>query len=607
MPLAPAFRVLSGMRLHLALIAFLGLFAYSDTLSVPFQWDEKFFILKNPFIKNPECLFSEEFSATELYNAVRSRIVGYLSFAINYRLHGFDVRGYHIVNLAIHIINAFLVYFLITLILRSPFFKEHPPPEGLPIALCVALIFVVHPIQTLAVTYVFQRLASLAAMFFLLSIVLYIKGRTLSDARSIVLYVLALISSVLAFKTKENTAVISLVLLLYESLFQKASIRKRLFLVAPFFLLISLIILFEDRVYDIRGYTAISRKHYIFTQFRVIITYLRLIFLPIGQNIDYDYPLYRSFLIPEVFFSFISIVSIMVGSFGFLRYPIGRLFIFGVWWFLITLLPESGLVPLPRLINEYRLYIPSIGAFLAVLVIFYRIKMPSLTKKIFILAVVLALSIATFQRNKVWGSELSLWLDAVEKSPRKGSCHINLALAYKEMGLLEKAKEHLQIALALDPVNCIDALTDIGVIYEEMGRTDEAIECYLSALRYLPYDADLHYNLGTAYAQKGALDLAILEYKKALEINPCEPDFHFSIACAYRKKGLKEEAITHHKRAIALDPEYRKARLELGLLYLSKGLRELAIKEFEELLRKDPSDYQARAMLEHIYKCGRPR
>jgi len=411
----------------------------------------------------------------------------------------------------------------------------------------------------------------------------------------------------LAFKTKENTAVLPFVLILYEFLFLRSSIRKGLLLIVPFFLLVPLIILFEDRVSELSGYTAISREHYIFTQFRVIITYLRLLFLPIGQNIDYDYPLYRSFLCPEVFISFIIIASIIGLSFRFLRYPIWKLSLFGIWWFFITLLPESGLVPLPRLINEYRLYIPSIGAFLAVLVIFYRIKMPSLAKKVFILVVVLALCIATFQRNKVWASELSLWLDAVEKSPRKCTCHINLGLAYKEIGLLEKAKEHLQIALSLDPINCIDALTDIGVIYEEMGRTDEAIKCYLSALRYLPYDADLHYNLGTAYAQKGAFDLAILEYKKALEINPCEPDFHFSIACAYKKKGLKEEAITHHKRAIALDPEYRKARLELGLLYLSEGLRDLAIKEFEGLLRKDPSDYQARTMLEHIYKCGRLR
>lgn len=605
MPLAPAFRVLSGMRLHLALIAFLGLFAYSDTFSVPFQWDEKFFILKNPFIKNPECLFSQEFSGTELYNAVRARIVGYLSFAINYRLHGFDVRGYHVVNIAIHIINAFLVYSLIVLILNSPFFKENPPPKDL--AFFVALLFVVHPIQTQAVTYIFQRLASLASMFFLLSIVLYIKARMLSNARGIMLYVLSIISALLAFKSKENTVIIPLVLLLYEFLFLRSSIRKRLLLVLPFFILVPLIIIFEGRVSELRGYASISREHYIFTQFRVVITYLRLLFLPIGQNIDYDYPLYRSFLNLEVFISFLVIVSIVGVSFRFLRDPIGRLSAFGIWWFFITLLPESGLVPLPRLINEYRLYTPSIGAFLAILVIIYRVETSLLSKRIFILAIVLVLCIATFQRNKVWASELSLWLDAVEKSPKKCSCHINLGLAYKEMGLLERAKEHFQIALSLDPINCIDALTNIGVIYEETGRTDEAIECYLSALRYLPYDADLHYNLGTAYAQKGAFDLAILEYRKALEINPCEPDFHFSIACAYRKKGLKEEAIMHHKKAISLDPEYRKARLELGLLYLSEGLRGPAIKEFEELLKKDPSDYQARAMLEHIYKCGRPR
>src|SRR3972149_6709659 len=177
---------LNKPHVYLLLIVVLGLLSYSNTLGAPFQWDEQTYISENPIIKDLS-YFADLSKAKgfEQYSAVKNRYVGYLTFALNYKFGGLDVRGYHVVNIAIHILNAMLVYFLATLTFKTPFLKDSSIKEKSPlIALFSALLFVSHPIQTEAVTYIFQRLASLMAFFYLLSLVLYIKWRLSSSGHS---------------------------------------------------------------------------------------------------------------------------------------------------------------------------------------------------------------------------------------------------------------------------------------------------------------------------------------------------------------------------------------------------------------------------------------
>ncbi|MBI4822699.1 MAG: hypothetical protein HY805_00485 [Nitrospirae bacterium] len=164
--------LISKPIIHLCLIALIGILSYSNTFNVPFQWDEQELIENNPIVKNLS-YFLEPSKAK-----LKSRYIGYLTFALNYKLHGTDVRGYHVFNLTIHILNALLVYFLVVLTFKTPFLSlRGTESRSNLIALFSALLFVSHPIQTEAVTYIFQRLASLCAFFYLLSIVLYIKWR----------------------------------------------------------------------------------------------------------------------------------------------------------------------------------------------------------------------------------------------------------------------------------------------------------------------------------------------------------------------------------------------------------------------------------------------
>ncbi|MDP2167408.1 MAG: hypothetical protein Q8J64_03645, partial [Thermodesulfovibrionales bacterium] len=392
-----ALRFLNKTPFHLALIALLGLLAYSNTFDVPFQWDDKYtFIEGNPIIKDlGYFLEPSKAEGLELYDTLKTRYVGYLTFALNYKLHGLDVRGYHIVNIAIHIINSLLVYFLVVLTFRTPFlsnplFLNNPPSppfakgglsEGNLIALFSALLFVSHPVQTEAVTYIFQRLASLCAFFYMLSLLLYIKSRLTEKKTKYAFYAMSLFSAVLAAKTKENAFTLPLVIALYEFFFFKGSINRRMLGLVPLLLTMLIIPLsltgIDKPAGEIisgigpitEGYQDILRWDYLFTQFRVIPTYIRLLFLPINQNIDYDYPVYNSFFDLEVLLSFFFLLSIF-GSALYLFYrskfkPDLRLISFGIFWFFITLSVESSIIPIPMVINEYRLYLPSFGAFAA--------------------------------------------------------------------------------------------------------------------------------------------------------------------------------------------------------------------------------------------------
>src|SRR5208283_293008 len=190
------------------------------------------------------------------------------------------------------------------------------------------------------------------------------------------------------------------------------------------------------------GVKTFSQGEYFFTQFRVIVTYLRLLFFPVNQTIDYDYPVYKSFFAPQVLLSFIFLAAL----FGLGVYlvkgkgqvvnrsssgcsPERRLIGFGILWFFITLSVESGIVPIDMLIDEYRVYLPSVGLIIGVVTAAFMVKAHSpkagrITVAILALAIV-ALSVATLLRNELWSDKMSLWADTVAKSPGKARAHNN--------------------------------------------------------------------------------------------------------------------------------------------------------------------------------------
>jgi Tfp pilus assembly protein PilF len=637
---------------HLILIAILGLIAYSNTFHVPFHFDDMSVIVENPLIKDLKYFiqpslakaFKEHFG----YHTFRSRYVGYLTFALNYKFHGLDVIGYHVVNLLIHISNALLVYLLVKLTFMTPFLKSSNFSEHSgSIAFFTAILFVCHPIQTEAVTYIWQRVASLATMFYLLSLLLYIQWRlkgisadsvsiSFMSINSVALYLTLVFSAVLAMKTKQTAFTLPVIIALYEFMFFRETLRKRIAFLLPLFLTIPIIPLtlidigkpWGDVIGDVGGATRdltdISRLDYLFTQLRVIVMYIRLLFLPVNQNLNHDYTIYRSFLNPELSLSFLLLAVIFLsGVYVLYRFrdttPHARLISFGIFWFFITLSVESSIIPIAEIICEYRVYLPSIGFFIIVSILTF-VVMAKISEKskttgkalgIVIAVIVIILTGVTFKRNMAWKDEITLWQDVLRKNPSNARAYNNIGIAYESRENLEKAIQNYQSAVKIDP-DYEKAHNNLGVVYQSKGLFQKAIPHYKTAIKINPSYAKAHNNLGVALKSLGFIDMAIQHLLIALEINQNYPEAHNNLGNAYSSQGKIIKAMKHYQKAIQLSPEYSDAYNNLANAFLSQGFFDKAIRNYEIAIRLSPDfalghynlglAYQSRGLLEKADK-----
>jgi len=622
---------------------------YSNTFSFSFHFDDASNIVENPLIKNLRYLLIWP----------GSRYVGFLSFALNYHFGHLNVFGYHLVNLIIHIVNACLVYAFIRLLLQTPRLRLHPPlaPAAPAIALTAALLFAVHPIQTQAVTYIVQRFASLAALFYLLTVVCYLQWRLSppDTKRRYVWYAGALIATILAMKTKENTFTLPFMLLLVEVIGFGTPVRKQWIGLIPFFLTLPIIplsrpgALGEGEAGLARSTMDISRLDYLFTQFRVIVTYLRLLIFPVHQNLDYDYPLYHSLLQPPVFLSALLLAALLGLALLALRratrspYPAQwRLIALGILWFFLTLSIESSIIPIKDLIYEHRLYLPSVGFWLAASTIFWGFYFRGQGLKFVGLGIVLSLLVlGTYHRNRVWQDEVSLWADVARKSPHKPRGYNNLGKAYQEQGASSKAVEAYEKAIQLEPgyaeahnnlgnaykelgrlheavleyktaftlkPDLAEAHNDLGLVYSDQGLLDEAVQEFQTALRLKPNYAQAHNNFGNVQAKLGDTEKAVHEYATALSLNPDYADPYYNLGNIYRNIGRLDRAIQSYQQAIKRNPQYALAHNNLGLGYFVQGRLSEALIELKEAVRIKPDYFEAHNNLGVIYKeMGHPQ
>lgn len=619
MPAIPQFKPWKTGH-HAASLAFLVILCaliYSNTLNSPFLWDERVFLLDNPIVRDLSFYYTPSRAAGGQEGALLDRrYIGYLSFALNYRLHGYEVTGYHIVNTAVHILAAWLVYALGFAISLSSRMKDsvNARTGGLA-ALLGAAVFAAHPVQTEAVTYIFQRLASMSAMFYLFSVAAYAYARmgVRGPARAS-LYLLSILSALLAMKTKESAFTLPLAILLYEIAFHQGSWQSRARWLVPYAPLLLVIPLSISGTADSaagnyltlsasqEGYSAYQ---YLITQSRVIVTYIRMLLIPVGQNLDHDYPLYRSALEPAVLASSALLLALLASGIEALRRFRSKgaallgVYGFGILWFMLTLSVESSIIPIPMLIDEYRMYLPSAGLCLAfsffIIPAAVRSKGQTAVILVFIcIAIPVALGATAYKRNSLWQSRITLWEDVIKKSPYKlrgynnlanayadagmrgkatltyesalrpevsgsatsrelGELHYNLAGAYAAEEIHEKAIEHFQSSISLMPLNA-DAHNNLGLSLLALGRTQEAVGAYYGALRAREGYTNAYFNLGEAYhmmyldgvsKDNSLLQRAIANYEIFITLRPEFPQAHLNLSRAYKDKENLQKAADH--------------------------------------------------------------
>jgi tetratricopeptide (TPR) repeat protein len=601
------------------LVLLTGILVYANIFQVPFVLDDYYTIVRNPVIRNL-ANFSFNSALDQIY---LPRVLTFLTFALNYHFGGLNVTGYHLANLLIHLASGLLVYALLRLTFRTPYFKdgEVSDPGFTPqfIALFAALLFIVHPVQTQAVTYVVQRMTSLAAMLYLLSGVLYVKGRLgMEEGKGKFSYRPALflagsvLAAVMAMQTKEIAFTLPLAMVLYEVCFFRGAWRRRFLCLLPLLATLPIVpvtVLVTGRssghvLADLSEKTLavgnLSRLEYLFTQFRVIVTYLRLLVFPVNQNLDYDYPVYSTFFTPPVFLSFLLLLLLL----GFAVYlwhrstcpasqgqvqggkkvevekksglaekysqpepqpklqsyphpvfpstcrPYLRLIAFGIFWFFLTLAVESSIVPIADVIAEHRLYLPSVGAaaaFAAAFGLLVRKCTRPACGKVLVLGaalLVLVLGFAGHQRNRVWGDAIRLWQDVVSKSPNKARPYNDLGIALTQAGQLPEAIEVLSRAIALKPLHPY-AYNNLGRLYILSNRSGDAVPLLKRAIGLDTDFADAYINLAAAYNQLRQFSQTVTLMEQNLgrldRLNE-RVEAHYQLGVAYAFLGNREGA-----------------------------------------------------------------
>ena len=569
----------------LLLIYFLGLISYFNSFSGEFLFDDINTIVKQPDLKNAANLRG-------MWESNKSRFIPYFSYALNYKLDQYNPSGYHLINFIIHILNAWLIFFLVQRLSKNKF---------LPIL--TALFFTVHPIETQAVSYISQRSTLIAAFFYLLSLILYLR-------KNLIYYLLSLLSLVMALLSKENSFTLPIAVI-FTDLFFIRSIKfiNRILRFIPYFLVTGAVFSFiylQGPVQPFAKVTSINmldnvqikRSEYLLTQTRVIVTYVRLMILPLNQNLDYDFSVSRKLLEPAVIFSTLVILSLIIIAFKLRKRK--PLISYGIFIFFITLLIESSIIPIKDVLFEHRLYLPSVGFFLAVSTMLVTIK----NKYFFyglIIFILITLTVITYNRNFVWHSEYDLWKDTAGKSPNKARVHYNLGVAGYTIGKFEEAKGEFEKTILLD-AKYSDAYRNLGAMLEREGKKSEALDSYEKGLAADYFNSEIRASIAALHSKSGNVEKAIDQYRIILEYDPDNAFVHNEMGMAYFMQNKKEDAISALEQSVRLDPQFEIALQNLANIYFHFGKDESAEKYYLKLLKLNPDNQQAIYSLEELEK-----
>jgi len=572
------------------LLFLLILLIYSNTFHASWHFDDKPNIINNYYL-HLNNLYPNSLLQTFFTNPRNPRDIGdkmyrpvaCLTFALNWYFGKDSVIGYHAVNIIIHILSAFFLYLTILNLFNSTNLKGKFNGSEHFVALLTAVLWAINPIQAQAVTYIVQRMAILATMFYILGIYFFIKAR-LSNLMSNRIFFIAgcIMSFILALGSKENAAMLPVALTLVEIVFfQDMSSQKtrRLFLgiaagTGVLVLIIGLLFFMKgDPFYFLKGYDyrPFSFVQRLMTEPRIVIYYLSQIFYPVPNrlSIEHDVLLSTSLFKPWTTLPAILIILLLIGTGLFLvkKRPI---IAFAILFFFLNHIIESSIIPL-ELVFEHRNYLPSLFLFFLVsvwvkwLIEYYREKQFSMYIIIvsFVTILLIGLGTGTYIRNMAWATEKSLWEDAMHKASGSARPLTNLAW---EMSYGKDAKaENYDLALKL---------------YKK--------SLPLQKSRELSNPVILN-NMAGIYLRKGESQKATELIKKVLDINPDYNRGRYDFIQILITSGKWDEASKNADRLISKAKNHEGYLNIKGFILLKQNRPEEAIEYFQKSLKIAPN------------------
>jgi len=582
-------------------LSVVALAAYGPSFRGAFVFDDLPHIVHNRAIRSLGDLVPQL-----LWN---NRPVVFVSLWLNFRLGELDVFGYHVWNFTVHLLAGLILFGLVRRTLRLPSVAGRFRDSADMVAFAVALLWLIHPLQTQAVTYVIQRCESMMGLFFLVSLYSLLRGS--QSARPWPWYALGVASGWLGMGCKEVMFTAPLVLLLYDRIFCSSSwrevFRRRWGFYAAFVpamiwivaVIVKLTVLVPAAESRSSGPSAVE---YLGSQPSIILYYLRLSILPDRLCFDYRWPVGEGWA--RVVLPGLVVLGLLLAALVALCvWPrIGFLAIS----FFIILAPTSSINPIHDLAVEHRMYLPlALILFLGVLGFdaLIRREVPTPKHRAVIYAGVLLVFAAawterTRARNLLYTKPDALWKNVLAHAPENARAYNNLGCYRWKAGEREAAVALFRHAIELDP-RFIEAYCNLaeacdyneqwdegialmeraknmapgnGVLYcvlghlrERRGDTAEALANYRRAVELSPEYGRANYRLGSLLARQGQCEEAIGHFRAALKVRPGHVGCHFRLAWACQRTGRFEDAIEHYQRALQYAPRLEKARRNLEL------------------------------------------
>ncbi|OWK43967.1 tetratricopeptide repeat protein [Fimbriiglobus ruber] len=561
--------------------------AYHNSFAGAFVFDDYQNITENPVVRAP----------LETWPAllINPRPVARATFAVNYLLGGDDPWGYHAVNLLIHTLAALTLYDLVRRSLLLPSasgtLSTWSPQSAADVATASALVWAVHPLTTQAVTYIVQRMESLAGLCILATLYALVRGASAADRRARWgWYGAAVIACGLGMGSKEGAVVIPILALLFDrcvvagSFCDALRVRRGLYvgLAATWVILWPFVApLLLGPVATLDGASVAARPNdeptagfsvrnltpleFVQSQPGVIVHYLRLATFPYPQCFDYNWPVARSaqaIFVPALFLMVLCCAAVW----ALVRRP--RIGFLAAAPF-IVLAPTSSVMPIQDLAVEHRMYL-ALAPLVVLAVLGVRAAVVEMdrrgllgssgagfTSRAIAVVAVAILTILTVHRNEVYESAVKLWAEVVERAPENGRAHYNLGAELAKIGRNEEAVRCYSRALALFPIverGHVQSVNNLGTELSKLGRAAEAAECYRRVTEVDPENATAYFNMGIELGRLGRAEEAIRAYQQAVQYDPSHFRAMNNLGTELSKQNRGDEAIEWFRRASVANP-----------------------------------------------------
>ena len=592
--LSPRYLVLGA-----ALIVVVTSVAYFPAMQGGFIFDDDIYVTDSALIHAPNGLYRIWFTTgqPEYYP------LSYTTLWLEWRLWGMNPTGYHVTNLVLHIAAALMLW----VILRR---------VSIPGGFLAALLFAVHPVNIESVAWIFQRRGLLAMLFFLLSILWYLKfdlQSPLSEESSPVeppsrldrpglgrWYWLSLLAFVLAMLSKGSVAILPLVLLWIVWWQRRRITVQDLSRTTPFFL-VAIVLAGVNVWFQTHGSGEVFRTASFSERLAgagaVVWFYLSKALVPI--DLVFVYPQWHVQMHELLWWLPLAAALLVTGVLGWQRdSQWGRRLLFAWGFFGVALVPVLGFTDVGfmkfSLVADHYQHLALLGVVALVAAGFsaWRDRTPGPARKapLMVAAVVVAaLGTLTWRQSRVYGDAITLYRTTLEKNPDCWLAHNNLAATLFKAARPQEAIEHCQQALRLKP-DYPEASNILGAALLDAGRPQEAIEQCEQSLRLRPNYALAHNNLGNALLNTGRTQEAIEHYQQALRLKPIFPEAQNNLGFALANAGRLPEAIEQYRQALRLKPDSSAdIHYNLGTALAKSGHIPEAIEHLQQALRLEPN------------------